>query len=80
MNNGIKPALVPKLDAMDEMKKPVPVRIVEAIAWMYVVLSVLLFICMIVNVSSSDVLFALLYGLCLMSLPVGMLLSLFPLR
>ena len=67
---------------MDDLKKPLPVVIVEAIAWTYVVLSVLLFICAIVNAcrdggeSLSSILFAGLIGLCLLSLPIGMALSL----
>ena len=64
--------------AMDDLKKPLPVVIVEAIAWMYVMLSALLFVCAIVNAcrdggeSLSGILFVFLYGLCLMSVPVGM--------
>ena len=63
---------------MDDLKKPLPVVIVEAIAWMYVMLSALLFVCAIVNAcrdggeSLSVILFVFLYGLCLMSVPVGM--------
>ena len=63
---------------MDDLKKPLPVVIVEAIAWMYVMLSALLFVCAIVNAcrdggeSLSGILFVFLYGLCLMSVPVGM--------
>ena len=64
--------------AMDDLEKPLPVVIVEAIAWMYVMLSALLFVCAIVNAcrdggeSLSGILFVFLYGLCLMSVPVGM--------
>ena len=67
---------------MDDLKKPLPVVIVEAIAWMYVMLSALVFICAIVNAcrdggeSLSSVLFTVLFGLCLLSLPVGMAFSL----
>lgn len=56
---------------MDDLKKPLPVVIVEAIAWMYVMLSALLFVCAIVNAcrdggeSLSGILFVFLYGLCL---------------
>ena len=63
---------------MDDLEKPLPVVIVEAIAWMYVMLSALLFVCAIVNAcrdggeSLSGILFVFLYGLCLMSVPVGM--------
>ena len=64
------------------LKKPLPVVIVEAIAWTYVALSVLLFVLAIVIAcrdsggSSSGILFAVLYGLCLLSLPVGMVFAL----
>lgn len=67
---------------MGDMKKPLPVKIVEAIAWTYVVLSVLSFIWAIVNACRSggeslfDILLVSLFGLCLMSLTVGMVFSL----
>ena len=69
-------------DDMDDLEKPLPVVIVEAIAWMYVMLAVLLFAFSIViacrdgSESVSGILFVILFGLCLMSLPVGMAFSL----
>ena len=69
-------------DDMDDLEKPLPVVIVEAIAWMYVMLAVLLFAFAIViacrdgSESVSGILFVILFGLCLMSLPVGMAFSL----
>ena len=67
---------------MDDLKKPLPVVIVETLGWIYVMLSVLLFILAIVNAcrgsdeSLSGILFVLLFGLCLLSLPVGMVFAL----
>ena len=68
--------------AMNDLKKPLPVTIVETLGWIYVMLSVLLFILAIVNAcrgsdeSLSGILFVLLFGLCLLSLPVGMVFAL----
>ena len=67
---------------MNDLKKPLPVTIVETLGWIYVMLSVLLFILAIVNAcrgsdeSLSGILFVLLFGLCLLSLPVGMVFAL----
>ena len=71
---------------MDDVKKPLPVVIVETLGWIYVMLSVLLFILAIVlaivnacrgsDESLSGILFAVLFGLCLLALPVGMVFAL----
>ena len=67
---------------MNDLKKPLPVVIVETLSWIYVMLSVLLFILAIVSAcrgsgeSLSGILFAVLFGLCLLALPVGMFFAL----
>ena len=67
---------------MNDLKKPLPVVMVETLGWIYVMLSVLLFILAIVSAcrgsgeSLSGILFAVLFGLCLLALPVGMVFAL----